>query len=64
MSSTARISDRDSADGRQEFDKLGVNTSLLALDIGSVDEELGAVRFEEGNVFFGRQPGLVPILSM
>jgi hypothetical protein len=52
MPSTARVSDRNSADGRQEFDKLGVNTSLLAFNISSVDEELSAVRFEEGNVFF------------
>jgi hypothetical protein len=53
MPSTARVGDRDSADGRQEFDKLGVNTSLLAFDISSMDEELSAVRFEECDVFFG-----------
>jgi hypothetical protein len=52
MPSTARVSDRNSADGRQELDKLGVNTSLLAFNISSVDEELSAVRFEEGNVLF------------
>ena len=53
MPSTASISDRNSADGRQEFDKLGVNTSLLAFNIGSMDEEFRAVRFEESDVFFG-----------
>ena len=53
MPSTARVGDRDSADGRQEFDKLGVNTSLLAFDISSMDEELSAVRIEECDVFFG-----------
>jgi hypothetical protein len=54
MPSTARISDRNSADGRQELDKLSVNTSLLAFDISSMDEEFRAVRFEEGDVFFWR----------
>jgi hypothetical protein len=52
MPPTARVSDGNSADGRQEFDKLGVNTSLLAFDIGSVDEELCTVRFEKSDVFF------------
>jgi hypothetical protein len=52
MPSAARVSDRDSADGRQEFDKLGVNTSLLAFNVGSVDEEFSTVRFKECDVFF------------
>ena len=51
--STARVSDRDSTDGRQEFDKLGVDTSLLAFDIRGVNEEFRTVRFEECDVFFG-----------
>jgi hypothetical protein len=52
MPSTARISDRNSADGRQEFHKLSVDTSLLALNISSMDEEFRTVRFEERDVFF------------
>lgn len=53
MPTTARVSDRDSADGRQEFDKLSVDTSLLAFNISSMDEEFRAVWFEESNIFFG-----------
>lgn len=51
MPTAARVSDRDSANGRQEFDKLSVDTSLLSFNISSMDEEFGAVRFKKRDVF-------------
>ena len=51
VASTACICNRNGTDGRQELNKLGVDTSLFALDVGSVNQELCAVRLEEGDVF-------------
>lgn len=51
MPTAARVSDRDSANRRQEFDKLSVDTSLLAFNIRSMDEEFRTVRFKKRDVF-------------
>jgi hypothetical protein len=54
VASTARIRDGNRADGRQQLDELSVNTGLLAFDVRGVDQEFGAVRLEEGDVFWVR----------
>jgi hypothetical protein len=51
VAATTRVRNRNSADGRQELDELGVDAGLLAFDVRGVDQEFGAVWLEEGDVF-------------
>lgn len=55
VASTTGVGDGNGTDGRQELHKLGVNTGLLAFDIGCMDQELCAVRLKKSNVFLSSQ---------
>lgn len=52
MASTTSICDGNGANGRQELHELSVDTGLFAFDVRGVDQELCAVRLEQGDVFF------------
>lgn len=51
VTAAASICNRNCADGRKKLYKFDVNASLLAFYVCGVNQKLGAVRFEEGDVF-------------
>ena len=58
IASAACVGDGNGADGGQELNQLGVDTSLLAFDVRGVDQEFCAVRLEESDVFWSYQQAL------